>query len=228
MRKTILLLCSLLSLTAVAQQPQAVDTEFVTIALDEGVDGLFYFDGVAAQPFQANITGISQPLRYKGPERFALRANAADFTLKPPLPPPAASVLLPLNCQRVLITCVKSGDEPLRLVAYDISTNNRAGDYRFFNFSKQTLSLILGEKRFALAPGKDTSVTDAAWSGNVMDIPIQAAAVQGNKPKLVYSSIWGHRPGRRNFIFMFDGRHPTKPINFCRFFDIPPSVKPAG
>lgn len=44
-----------------------------------------------------------------------------------------------------------------------------------------------------------------------------------NKPRLVYSSVWGHRPGRRNFIFMFDGHHPSKPINFCRFFDIPAS-----
>jgi hypothetical protein len=227
MRKTILLLCSLMSLTAAAQQP-VVDTEFVTIALDEAVDGFFYFDGVAAQPFQANITGISQPQRYKGPQRFALRENAAEFSATPPLPKPAASVLLPLNCRRVLITCVKSGDKPLRMVAYDISTNNRAGDYRFFNFSKQTLSLILGEKRFALPPGKDTSVSDSAWRGAVLDIPIQCAAVQNNKPKLVYSSIWGHRPGRRNFIFMFDGSHPTKPVNFCRFFDIPPTAKPAG
>lgn len=229
MRKIILLLCtSLLTLTANAQQPPTVNTELLTIALDEGVDGLFYFDGTEVLPFQANLTGLSQPLRYKGPQRFVLRENPEEFTAKPPLPAPAASVLLPLNCKRVLITCVKSADKPLRMAAYDISTTNRAGDYRFFNFSNQTLSLILGEKRFAVAPGKDASVSNSAWRDSVLDIPVQVAAVQGNKPKLVYSSVWGHRPGRRNFIFMFDGRHPSKPINFCRFFDIPSASNPAS
>lgn len=215
-----------MALPAVAQEPQTVDTEFLTIALDQEVDGLFYFDGKAAQPFQANLTGLSQPIKYRGNRRFVLRSSAEEFSLTPPLPAPVASVDIPLNCKRVLITCVKSEDKPLRLAAYDISTDSRAGDYRFFNFSQQSLSLILGEQRLAVQPGKDASLTNSAWRAEVLDLPVQVAAVEGNQTKLVYSSVWGHRPGRRNFIFMFNGRHPSKPIVFCRFFDVPAAAKP--
>jgi hypothetical protein len=217
----ILSMIGILCLPAMAQEPKSVDTELLTIALDETVNGLFYLNDKTVEPFQANLTGLSQPMHYKGPQRFSVRANAADFSAKPPLPSPVASTLLPLNCKRVLLVCIKSVDKPLHLVAYDISTKNKAGDYRFFNFSSKTLSLILSDKRFAVAPGKDVSVSNAAWRDAVLDLPVQVAASENNKPKLVYSSIWGHRPGRRNFVFMFNGHHPSKPINFCRFFDIP-------
>jgi hypothetical protein len=221
----IFLKLALLCLSGVAQEPKMVETEFITIALDESVDGLFYSNEKSVEPFQANLTGLSQPMRYKGPQRFVVRATADEFTAAPPLPAPAASVVLPLNCKRVLLTCIQSDDKPLRIVAYDISTDNRAGDYRFFNFSRKPLSLILEGKRFAVSPGKDTSVSNDAWRNSVHDLPVQVAAVENNKPKLVYSSVWGHRPGRRNFIFMFDGHHPSKPINICRFFDIPATAK---
>lgn len=228
MYRRILLACCLLNLSAAAQQPQMVDTEFLTVAIDEAVDGLFYFDGKAAQPFEANVTGLSQPMSYIGPRRFVVRTTAAEFSLKPPLPAPVASVDFPMNCKRVLVICVKSANTPLRMVAYDISTTDRAGDYRFFNFSRKPLSLILGDKRVALEPGKDTLLSDASWRDAVLDLPIKLAAVDNNKAKPIYSSIWGHRPGRRNFIFMFDGQHPSKPITFCRFFDIPGATRVAA
>ena len=224
----ILLLGGLLlaPVTSRAQQnPEVVKTELVTIALMDTVDGLFYFDGETAQPFTANVTGIGQPFDYQGPRRFVLRENPADFTKAPPVPPPAASVLLPLRCSRVLLACIRSKDQPLRLVAYDISTKDRAGAYRFFNFSDRTLSMMVGDQKFAIAPGKNASASNSKWREAVLDLPVQVAAVQDNKAKLVYSSVWGHRPGRRNFVFMFNGKHPTKPIEFCRFFDIPPAAK---
>lgn len=220
------LLCALLTICAPAQETP-VKTELLTIALDEAVDGLFYHDGKAVTPFQANITGLSQPVTYAGFRRFVLRTTEAEFTAKPPLPPPAAFVDLPLNATRVLLCCLKSGDAPLKIVAYDISsTGSRAGDYRFFNFSKQALSVKLGEKAFALESKLDKNLSDPSWQEEVLDLPMQVATVQDQKAKLVYSSVWGHRPGRRNFIFMFDGSHPSKPINICRFFDIPATVKP--
>lgn len=220
-----ILIIGTLCLSAMAREPKSVDTEFITIALDETVDSLFYSNDKNVEPFQANLTGLSQPRRYKGPQRFDVRSNATEFNSAPPLPTPAASVLLPLNCTRVLIACIKSSDRPLRLIAYDISTDNKAGDYRFFNFSSTPLSLILDDKRFAVSPGKDTSVSNSSWRDAVLDLPLQVAAVKAKKARLVYSSVWGHRPGRRNFIFMFDGHHPSKPINICRFFDIPATVK---
>lgn len=217
---------AILCLPGTAQEPKMVETELLTIALDQTVDGLFYPSDKTVQPFQANLTGLSQPMRYKGPQLFVLRANAAEFTAEPPIPPPVASVLLPLNCKRVLLACVQSDDKPLRIIAYEISAESKAGDYRFFNFSSKPLSLILEEKRFALSPGKDTPVTNTTWRDSIKDLPIQIATVENNKPQLVYSSVWGHRPGRRNFIFLFDGHHPSKPINICRFFDIPATTKP--
>ncbi len=50
-----------------------------------------------------------------------------------------------------------------------------------------------------------------------------SAIVKENKTKQVYSSQWGNRPGRRNYVFLFDGSQESKPIKICRFFDIPPS-----
>lgn len=220
------LLFGILTISSLAQEPP-IKTEILTIALDEAVDGLFYYDGKAVIPFQANITGLSQPATYVGPRRFILRATEAEFTAKPPLPAPAAFVDVPLNATRVLLCCLKSENTALKIVAYDISsTGSRAGDYRFFNFSKQILSVKLGDKAFALKPSLDKNLSNPSWQDEVLDIPIQVATVQDRKAQLVYSSVWGHRPGRRNFVFMFDGSHPSKPISICRFFDIPSAAKP--
>jgi hypothetical protein len=218
-----LFLAAALATNALAQNaPPAVKTEFLTIALDEPVSGLFYRNDQSVQPLDANLTGLGQPLPYAGPQRFDVRNAAAEFTAKQP-PPPAASVMLPPKADRVLIAFVKSTGKPLRLVAYDISgAGGKAGDYRFFNFSSKPLSIILDSQRFAVEPGKDRNVSSQSWREGVRDLPMQVAAVENNQPKLVYSSVWGHRPGRRNFIFMFDGRHPSKPIGISRFFDFPP------
>ena len=220
-----LLAIGLLPFTAPAQeQPATVSTQILTLALNDPVDGLFFFDGKQVLPFQANLTGLGQPTPYKGPQRFVLRANEAEFAAKPPLPAPAASVDLPLNCDRVLLLCMQSGKEPIKLRAYDISTGkSKAGDYRFFNFSKQGISVILGGEKFGLVAGRDTNVSDLSWGKETLDLPMQMAVMEGGKPKLVYSAVWGHRPGRRNFVFLFDGKHPSKPVGVYRFFDIPSS-----
>lgn len=210
------------------QEPQ-ITTEFLTIALDEPVADLFYKTAETVSPFEANLTGLGQPNPYKGPRRFQLRKSAAEFSLKPPLPPPAASVMLPATADRVLLACVKSAENPLRIAAYDISsTGSKAGDYRFFNFCSRPLSLIIGGEKFILEPGKDRIASSQAWRESVLDLPVQVAKIEENKAKLVYSSVWGHRPGRRNFIFMFDGKHPSKPVAISRFFDIPPSKAQAS
>jgi hypothetical protein len=223
----IALLCGLMTVSTLAQEPPPIQTEILTIALDEAVDDLFFYDGKTAIPFQANITGLSQPVTYIGPRRFILRTSAAEFVAKPPLPPPAAFVDLPPKTNRVLLCCLKSENSELKIVAYDISsTGSRAGDYRLFNFSKQPLSVNLGGKSLTLDSKIDKNVSDQSWHHDVLDLPIQIATVADRKAQLVYSSVWGHRPGRRNFIFMFDGTHPSKPINICRFFDIPSTVKP--
>lgn len=227
--RTLLLIALLCSHSAGQEQEPTITTEFLTIALDAPVSDLFYKNAESVSRFEANLTGLGQPNPYKGPRRFVLRTSAAEFSLKPPLPPPAASVMLPATADRVLLACVQSTEGPLRIAAYDISSSgSKAGDYRFFNFGTKTLSLIIGGEKFTLNPGKDRVVSSQAWRESVLDLPMQVAKIEENKAKLAYSSVWGHRPGRRNFIFMFDGRHPSKPVAISRFFDIPPAQSPAS
>lgn len=221
MKRLLFLFVGLLAGTAFSQEA-TVSTEILTLALDEPVTNLYFHNGKEISFFQANLTGLGEPLAYKGPQQFVLRASEAEFTAKPPLPAPVASVSLPLNADRVLLVCVKSADKPLKLVPYDIGKGRlTVGDYRFFNFSHSTLSMIFGTKRFAVAPGTDSVVSDPEWKKEVIEIDMEVAVVKDQKAKSVYSSVWGHRPGRRNFVFMFDGVHDYDPIRICRFFDVP-------
>lgn len=231
MKKTVTILLGLLAFNCPAQEQETtVNTEIVTIALDDPVAGLFFNNGKSISLFQANSTGLGEPLKYKGVPRFMVRASEAEFTLKPPLPAPYAWVDLPLNSDRVLLACLKTGDAPLKMIAYDIGrVRIGAGDYRFFNFSHSVISVIFGEKKFAVKPGEDSLVSDASWKRDVMEINMEMALFKDGKPKPVYSSQWGHRPGRRNYVFMFDGPQEYNPVKICRFFDVPPSTpeKPA-
>lgn len=226
MSKRIALFLGLLTITSLSQEAM-VDTEILSLALEEQVTDLYFHNGKEIALFQANSTGLGEPLVYKGPQRFTLRASEAEFTAKPPLPAPVASVLLPMNSNRILLLCIKPKDGPLKLVPYDIAKGkSSAGDYRFFNFSHSTISAIFGEKKFAINPGTDTLLSDQAWKNTVMEIDMELGLVKDGKVKSVYTSVWGHRPGRRNFVFMFDGPQTYKPIRICRFFDVPSTAKP--
>ena len=223
MNKLIIFVFALLVLPGFSQEA-TVNTEIVTIALDEPVSGLFFHNGKETSLFEANITGLGEPLKYKGLQRFMVRTSEAEFSMKPPLPAPYAAVDLPLNSSRVLLACLKTGDTPLRIIPYDIAKSRIGeGDYRFFNFSHSVISVIFGDKKFAVKPGEDTLISNATWKREVMEIDMEMAIIKDNKVKPVYSSQWGNRPGRRNYIFMFDGPQEYKPVKICRFFDVPPS-----
>jgi hypothetical protein len=223
MKQLILLMLASFALPALCQEAD-VSTEIVTIALDESVDGLFFHNGKDISRLQANSTGLGEPLKYKGPRRFMLRTSEAEFSLKPPLPPAHAWVDLPLNSDRVLLACLKSGDAPVKLVAYDIGKALiGAGEYRFFNFSRSAISIIIGERKLAVKSGENTLVSDPSWKREVGEIDIAMAIVRDGRTKPVYSSQWGNRPGRRNYIFLFDGPQEYKPIRISRFFDVPPA-----
>lgn len=225
MNRKILLFLSLLVTSATAQE-EIVTTEILSLALDEPVAGLYFNNGKEIAIFQANLTGLGEPLTYKGPRRLLFRSSEAEFTAEPPLPPPAAFVDLPLNSDRILLVCVKTKDQPPKMIAYDIAKGRSgAGDYRFFNFSHSTISSNFGGKQFAVRPGADTIITDSSWKTEVLELDMELAIVTDGKAKPVYSSVWGHRPGRRSFIFMFDGLQSYKPIRICRFFDVPSIAK---
>ena len=223
MKKLLAVLFGLLALRALAQEAP-VKTEVVTIALDDSVAGLYFHNGKEIALLQANPTGLGEPLKYEGARRFVLRTSEAEFAMKPPLPPPHAWVDLPPDSDRVLLACLKSGDAPVKLIAYDIGKARiKAGDYRFFNFSHSLISVIFGDRKFAVKPGEDTLVSDASWTKETGEIDLAMAILKDNKAKPVYSSQWGNRPGRRNYVFLFDGPQEYKPVRICRFFDVPPA-----
>lgn len=209
--------------TIILSQERKVRTEIVSIALADSVQDLFFWNGKDVSHFQANPTGLGEPLLYEGSEIFILRHSADEFTSKDPLPAPAASVKLPFHAKRVLLACFQSKNKPMKLVAYDISKSQlQEGDYRFFNFSHHSLGVMIGKQKFAIAAGKEYVATDSAWREKTTELDVTVATKQGTHFQPIYSSQWGHRPGRRNFIFLFDGSHDYQPIQICRAFDIAP------
>jgi hypothetical protein len=224
MKKIIVALLFTLS-SVVFSQEEKIKTEIVTIALDEFVDGKFFHNGKDIVDFSANPTAIGEVMAYEGPPRLVIRNTQAEFSQKEPLPAPTAWVDLPAKTNRVLLACLKSKDKPMKIVAYDIgSAKLGLGDYRVFNFSRSTTSLILGSEKRAVNSGSNEIVSSAKWKKTVMELDVMIAMVKDNKAKPVYSSQWGHRPGRRNYIFIFDGPYEYKPLHICRFYDVPPVV----
>jgi hypothetical protein len=214
------------SLWTSAQSP-LVRTEIVTIALADSVQDLYFWNGKEASLFQANPTGIGEALSYEGPEMFVLRKNPNEFSNKPPLPAPAAAVKLPLKATRVLLACLQSKDHALKVIAYDISKSSiQEGDYRCFNFSRSMLAMQIGTEKFAIAPGKNHLASHSSWRDQTTELDVTVAMRRGKSYTPVYSSQWGHRPGRRNFIFLFDGGYEYQPIKISRVFDIAPKDPP--
>jgi hypothetical protein len=217
---------------ALSGQVPVVNTEILAVALDQPVDGLFIDTGKGIQPFTANLTGLGLPVLYQGPRRLVLHKTIEAFHPPEgqPTPQPAGIVELPASGNRMILVCLLSPEGTLKMVAYDISSGRmKSGDYRFFNYSKLPVSFIVGEKKFGLTPGTDTVVTGSNWSEEVLDLEVQfgISPAPGQAVKRCYASVWGHRPGRRNYVFVFDGSHPSKPITARRFNDIPPAITAA-
>lgn len=209
-----------------------VKTEILAVSLDAPVEGLFIDTGNGIQPFSANLAGLGLPMPYQGPRRLVLHKSEEAFKSEPGQQPPtpAAVVELPAVSDRAILVCTHTPGGALRLVAYDISTGGmKPGGYRFFNYSKLPVSFIVGERKFSLSPGTDNLVSDSKWQTEVMDLEVQfGLRASANEPfKRVYASVWGHRPIRRNYVFLFDGNSPSKPITSRRFFDILPAITTA-
>lgn len=225
MIKPLLTLLWLGPMLAMSQVPQ-VQTKILTVALSRMNSEFFYQSGEEVREFAAEPSGLGSPIVYKGPQQFILHKDKKFFEKLPEgqTPPlPAATVALPDNADRVLVVSAPLPDDKIRLIAYDISTSKmKEGDYRFFNFSKLNLSMILGEQRLLVNPGSDQLVTDSGWQSKILDLPIKIAMVGADNKTAtpVYSSLWGHRPVRRNLIFLFDGDRPNRPVQMRRFYDI--------
>lgn len=201
-------------------QNEPLKTRMFTLSLDDSIEDVFFLNEGKSQAFKAELSGLGEPFAYTGPALFALRANPEEFAAKPPLPAPLASVELPSKAKLVLLIGKHDADKKIKLNAYDVSPDGfRAGDYRIFNFSDKTLSLILGESKFALKPGDEKTVSNPILRDKVLDVIIQIAEVKDGKPKRVYGSAWGHRPTKRHFVFLFNGTHRAYPVAVRRYSD---------
>jgi hypothetical protein len=217
-----LLLCA----AAFGQQPEMIRTELVTVALNLRENTLYYRTGEEVKEFTAGMNGLGDPFPYLGPRRFILHNSIDAFAPvkegeQPPTP--AAFIDLPKGASRVLLVCVPLPDKSLRLIAYDVGkTSMKDGDYKVFNFSKSNLSIILGEKRFLVPTSKDVQVSDGSWQEGVLDLQCKIGIVGADNKTVtpVYSTLWGHRPIRRNMIFIFDGVSARGGVQVRRFYDV--------
>jgi hypothetical protein len=201
-------------------QNEPLKTRMFSLSLDDGIEDVFFLNEGKPQAFKAELSGLGEPFAYNGPALFALRASAAEFSAEPPLPAPLASVALPAKAKLVLLIGQHDADKKIKLNAYDVSPDGfRAGDYRIFNFSDKTLSLILGESKFALKPSEEKTVSNPVLRDKVLDVMIQIAEVKDGKPKRIYASAWGHRPGKRHFVFLFNGTSRAYPVAVRRYSD---------
>jgi len=208
------------------QQPEMIKTQLVTVALNVNDATLYYRTGEEVKEFTAGMNGLGAPFVYQGPRRFILHTSKEAF--EPPKegqkpPEPAAFVDLPERSGRVLLVCVPTEDKSLRLIAYDIAQNSmKGGDYKVFNFSNSNLSIILGDQRFIVPKSKDIQATDGAWDDGVLDLQCKIGIIQPDNKTVspAYSSVWGHRPIRRNMVFIFNGVRSQNTVQVRRFYDI--------
>ncbi len=216
-----ILALAVLAIPAFGQTPP-FKTRILTISTDQALENAFFMNAGKVEPFVTDRSGLGSPFDYAGTRQFVLRASADEFAAKPPVPAPLASVLLPEQAKLVLLVTAHMPDNKLKLTAYDVSSGAFGpGDYRVFNFSEKTVSLILGRAKLALKPNEEKIVSDAALQDKALDVVVQIAQVENGALKRVYASAWGHQPVKRNFVFLFNGNHPTRPIAIRRFSDRP-------
>jgi hypothetical protein len=218
----------LLGLLPAAAQDDIIETEFLTLSFNGTVKGFYYRNGKEISKLEASRQGISAPIAYRGSSVLSLYENETD--LAPPEkgrepPKPVLQVLLPANNDRVLLLFTfADAKSPLpTLRALGISTTAmKEGDYRIFNLSKQDVFAILNEQKASIAPGKSNSLTSAAWRGGVMDMNVSfGLRKEDGQIRPVYSSVWGHRPVRRMFVFIFDRPDKFRPLDIRMFYDVP-------
>ena len=226
MFKRLIFACLLFCAPVFGQQPEVIKTQLVTVSLDIRDTPLYYQTGEEVKEFSAGMNGLGAPFLYVGPRRLILHSSKEAFAplkegQKPPTP--AAFVDLPERSARVLLVCAPLPDKSVRLIAYDIGkTSMKDGDYKIFNFSKSNLSMILGEKGFVVPSAKDVQVSDGPWGKEILDLQCKIAIIGADNKTLtpVYSVLWGHRPIRRNIIFIFDGAPERGGVQVRKFYDI--------
>ena len=210
-------------------EQENIATEFVTLSLSKGIPQSYYYrDGDAVVKLDVSALGIGSPAAYNGPALLALFENAADLAPpapNQPVPQPSLLAQLPAANDRILLAFSEQ-DTPQgkvrKIHAIGISTTKlKAGDYRIFNFANKRVFAIMDEKKIAIQPGKHADVSKEAWKNDTHDMHVQFGLQEGEGLRQVYSSLWGHRPGRRTFLFIFDRPDEFNPFEIRRYHDVP-------
>lgn len=214
-----------------AQKPaESVTTHILTFAPASLPEAFlpYYRKAGAAAPFVASVGTLGLPIPYTGPRVFDLYGSKDNLEKSKT---PVASATLPEKCDLVLVICTRAPEDKISLAAYNLDSGDlKPGDYRIFNFSKSLISLTLDGQNVELPAGKDTYVRDAKWHDQPTAFPLQISTITEGKSKRAYSSYWEHYPTRRNLLFLFDGDHPSRPINLTSFDaeTVPQNNAPGG
>jgi hypothetical protein len=227
LRRALLTLVPLLLVGALhaAEEDPGIRTDLLSVCVNGEVENYHYLNNGKAAVLDASMAGMGSPITYRGSRRLAFFKHAADLKPAPDGPQRKAicEVLLPQE-NRVLLIFTFAGENNTKpaVRAVGVSTDGmKPGDYRVFNFSRQDVGVIFGERKVGLASGKDTTLTTPEWRSAVSDIGVQIAISRDKTVRRVYSSMWGHRPERRMFVFLFDSSDPNRPIEVRKTYDVP-------
>ncbi|MEP4079535.1 hypothetical protein [Haloferula sp.] len=208
---------------------EVVKTELMTLCFNGIVPSYYYMNGKKIMELTAHSQGISPPVFYSGSPVIALYGNKGDLeSIKSgeDPPKPQMSARIPTGSDRVLLvfayTDKEKKDPKLRAYGIDDSTL-KEGDYRVFNLSKKKIYAVLNDKKSAVAvsSNKQGTIRSGAWGKKAGAVQAQFGIQDGKKIKRAYSSVWGHRPERRSFVFVFDNGDRVKPLNIRSFYDVP-------
>jgi hypothetical protein len=233
-KSLVLLLCIGLaaSRTAVAEE-DVIKTRLLTLSLGGAVPGYFIRSGDQVAEIQATTKGIGAPTAYRGPGLLSLYATAADAARpKPGEAPakPALQVRLPRGHDRILLVFAaptEPGQAKPEVRGLGISTGTlKEGDYRIFNLSRQTVHAVLGGRKATIHPGQPVNLSSPSWRTDTMDMEVKLGLPDQDKLRLVYSSVWGHQPTRRMFLFILNRPDEFRPIELRRYFDTPSIGEP--
>ena len=207
-------------------------TDLLGVCINRDLPGYHYLNGGRPALFEATMAGMGSPVAYRGPRRLRFHAREADLVAAPdgaPVPP-ICEVLLPAEDRVLLIFSFAGPDDSRPSVrAVGASTKGlKAGDYRIFNFSRADVGIILGDRKVGLAAGKDTTLSSPAWRDQVADLSFQLAIAENGSARRIHSSVWGHRPERRMFVFLLGTPDPARPLEVRRTYDVPSVAADAG
>ncbi|WFB36843.1 hypothetical protein P3T73_03580 [Kiritimatiellota bacterium B12222] len=209
-------------LHATEPPPPEVETELLTLALFEPVTDLYFFDGEEVKPFRSVPRGFGIPTPYKGPAELILHRNPEAFL--PEILPvrPAARITLPKGSERVLILTGQTQTPPLNLKAIPLDSSKvDTGEYFVFNLSSKPIALKIGNQQSKIASGATARLSDPQWKKETLDLPVYMGYYVDEELR-TYSSVWGHRPVRRNFLFIVEADALGGPLKIRRTYDTLP------